>query len=146
MPQLSLPDGEVRVEAKVVSGHDRAVLVMVFRAQADRPGGYVLFLHPSGAAAAALTREIGSTQTTLAMRTDLAGRVSRNGWNTIAVRLDGPNIWVLVNDEPILSAPDTELDDGRVGFGLLRLGTPDDNAESAAVFRNLRVSRLDPER
>jgi hypothetical protein len=80
--------------------------------------------------------------TALALREDLSGHLARDDWNEYAVRLDGPNIWVLLNGTPILSASDTVVDRGWVAFGVKRLGSADDNAESAVVFRDLRVSRL----
>lgn len=141
IPDLVVPDGEIRLDAKVVSGHDRAGVLLQFRSQADPPRGYTLVIGPSQGAAL-LQKEEGTTGVPLALRTDLAGGLSRDGWNTLAIRLDGPSIWVLVNDELILSASDSMLDRGSVRFGVMRTGNPSDDVESAAVFRNLRVSGL----
>lgn len=144
IPDLVVPDGEIRLEAKVVSGHDRALVFVLFRGAPDPPRGYDLSVNPSRGAAGLLKQQSGSAMVPLAMRTDLAGRMSRDDWNEYAIRLDGPNIWVLLNGEPILSASDGMIDRGRVSFGVERLGNPDDSPETAVVFRNLRISRLAP--
>lgn len=110
IPDLVVPDGEIRLEAKVVSGHDRALLFMVFRGASDPPRGYDLRVNPSRGAAAIFKEQSGTALVPLAMRTDLAGRMSRDDWNEYAIRLDGPNIWILLNGEPILSASDGMFD------------------------------------
>jgi hypothetical protein len=144
IPDLVVPDGEIRFEAKVVSGHDRALVFMLFRGASDPPRGYDLSINPSRGAAILMKEQAGSAMVPLAIRTDLARQISRDDWNEYAIRLDGPNIWVLLNGEPILSASDGMSDRGWVTFGVERLGNPDDSAETAAVFRNLRISRLAP--
>lgn len=141
LSDLEVPDGEIQIEVKVVSGQDRAVLVLLFRTGRDPFRSYVLLVHP-GLGGAQLQKEEHGTVVPLARRFDLAGRLSRDDWNRLAVRLHGESIWVLLNDEPILSASDASIDTGRVGFGVGRIGGLDDRAESAAVFRNLRISSL----
>jgi hypothetical protein len=142
IPDLVVPDGELRLEVKTVSGHDRAGLSILFRGRLDPFSLYHLDVH-TGQGGAALSKEQGDAPPVyLAMREDLAGRLSRDDWNEYAIRLDGPKIWVLLNAEPILSASDSALDRGFVSFGVHRLGSLDDKAEVALVFGNLRVSRL----
>ncbi len=145
IPDLVVPDGEIRLDAKVVSGHERAMPFFLLRLSADPPSGYEMNLVPNeGFAMVGKSVPNESKLFPLAMRSDLRGRMSRDDWNEFAVRLDGPNIWILLNGEPILSASDSSSDRGRVGFGLARMGDVNDNVESAAVFRNLRISRLAP--
>jgi hypothetical protein len=144
LPDLQVPDGEIQLEAKVVSGHERALIVVLFRLKSDPNRAYALLVHP-GLGEAQVQKEEAGRAVPLARRFDLAGRLSREDWNRLAVRLDGQSIWVLLNDEPILSASDAGIDSGAVSFGLERIGSLDDNAESAAVFRNLRISGLAPE-
>ncbi|MFN8632658.1 MAG: family 16 glycoside hydrolase [Chloroflexota bacterium] len=145
IPELVVPDGEIRIEMKVVSGHDRALAYISFREQTDPPAFYEVNLAPS-VGLAFLGRSVPNDlkMLPLATRSDLRGRMSRDDWNQFAVRLDGPNIWILLNGEPILSVADSARDSGRVGIGVMRAGDLNDNAESAVVFRNLRVSRLAP--
>ncbi|MGE3272849.1 MAG: hypothetical protein AB7P40_29195 [Chloroflexota bacterium] len=144
-PDLEIPDGEIRVEAKVVSGHDRADIWISFREQRNPSQGYLLAAVPAlGFAGLVKYDQNASAEVPLAMRDDLAGRYSRDDWNELAVRLAGPNIWVLLNGQPVLSASDSTRDRGGLSFGVKRLGGADDNAESAVVFRNLRVSQLAP--
>jgi hypothetical protein len=81
---------------------------------------------------------------TLASRSDLVTEINQDDWNEYAIRLHGPNIWVLLNGKLILSAADGELTDGGLSFGVRRLGNVEDDVEAAVVLRNLRVSRLAP--
>lgn len=137
---LDLPDGEVRLDVKVVSGHDRASFLLIFRGQYETQQWYWFSFVP--ARGWATLEKVADGKHALASRFDLRGRVASDDWNTLAVRLQGPNIWVLMNDEPILSAADPAFDRGSVAVGLFRMGDANDTAESAAVIRNLRVSRL----
>jgi hypothetical protein len=143
IPDLIVPDGEIQIEAKVVSGHDRAIPFVVFRRRTDPSSGYEVNLVTNRGSAflgKAIPNE--SKLGPLATRIDLHERLSRDDWNQIAVRLVGPNMWILLNGEPILSASDASSDRGEVAFGLMRNGDKNDDAETAAVFRNLRISRL----
>jgi Domain of Unknown Function (DUF1080) len=142
LPGLVVPDGEIRIEAKSVSGHDQAGLSLAFRGNSDPLGSYELDVHPTQGGAALLRGQADAPTIQLALRGDLAGRLSRDDWNEYAIRLDGPNIWILLNGQLILSASDATNDRGWVSFGVHRLGSFDDNAETAMVFRNLRISRL----
>lgn len=143
IPNLVVPDGEIHLEMKVVSGHERALPFMVFRGKTDPETSYELNLVPSAGFALLGKGAAGVQQLVpLATRADLRGRMSRDNWNEYAIRLDGPNIWVLLNGEPILSGSDAAFDSGWIAFGVQRLGNRDDDAESAVVFRNLRISRL----
>lgn len=139
IPDLDIPDGEIRLEAKVVSGHDRAGLFMAARGRLD-PVRVYEFNYRSGVAL--LLKASGETVVPLALRPDLAPRVSRDDWNEFAIRLNGPDIWVLVNGEPILSATDAAFDRGWISFGVSRAGNLEDDEEVAVVFRNLRISQL----
>ena len=94
-------------------------------------------------------RTVGPEPSQLAERRDLGGLLSRDDWNTLAIRARGPELWVYVNGAPTLYASDPTYDRGGVFIGLTRDGDPDDTAESAVVVRDLRVSPLaawDPER
>jgi hypothetical protein len=143
IPDLAVPDGEIRIEIKVVSGHDRALPFLVFRQRTDPPAYYQLNLAPDpGVAFLGKGMPDEAKLVPLAQRLDLRGRMSRDDWNEYAIRLVGQNIWILLNGEPILSAADGSIDRGSVAFGLNRLGDKNDDAETAAVFRNLRISRL----
>ena len=142
IPGLTVPDGEVRLEVKAVSGHDRVSFLFGIRQQPTLTDSYQVAVAP-GMGVAVLTRtESGQQPVILARRSDLAGRLVRDDWNSVAVRLQGQNLWVLLNDELILSAADPAYERGSVYVGLRRLGNPDDEPESAVVIRNLRVSRL----
>jgi hypothetical protein len=142
---LDIPDAEVRAEFKFVTGAPRAQVAMLIRALLadDCYHGYAPIITGQGAAAILKVDGCGSPPT-LGSRGDLAGRVRLDDWNTMAVRLEGPNIWLYLNDEVILSLADSSFDHGGLNFRLLRIGDVNDPAESAAVLRNLRVSELLP--
>src|SRR5262249_22226578 len=75
-------------------------------------------------------------------RTDLASRVASDDWNSLAIRMDGPNFWVFLNNELLISLSESTADRGTVAFRIQRTGPPDDAAEVAVVLGTLRVSRL----
>jgi hypothetical protein len=139
---LMLQDGELRFQLKVVSGRERASFLLDFRQQPDPRASYELAFVP--ALGWATLAKPGGLVPLLAGRKDLQGRVAED-WNTLAIRLDGENLWVLLNDELILSAADRSFGQGRVLFGLFRMGDGSDTQESAVVIRNLRVSNLAPQ-
>lgn len=155
---LQVADGEVRVEVKAVSGIDRAIVQIAVR---DQPGpspfsdAYYVLFHPGPGRAG-----IGKTNIpqAAAIRDDLSGTYSADDWNTLAVRVQGQNIWFLLNDQPTLYFSDPSLERGEVILNMLRRSTtghtifdddPNDTTEVAVVIRNLRVSALadgDPSR
>jgi hypothetical protein len=143
IPGLEIPDGEVRVEAKIATGGDRTTLWIYVREQ-ENPAQYLyLAVTPGRGWATVFKFKQGLEQSiTLASRSDLATEMAKDEWNEYGIRLDGPNIWVLLNGNPILSAADGELTHGGLSFGARRLGDIEDDAEAAVVLRNLRVSRL----
>lgn len=159
---LTVADGEVRVEVKVVGGIDRARININVRSQPMRagamtsaetlPASYAVAIEPGAGRAL-----IGKVPGGITERTDLHDVISADDWNTIAIRVQGENFWLLVNDQPLLFATDDSLDRGLVSFGVLKMGDgpersqfdPSDPTEVAVVARNLRVSALadgDPER
>jgi hypothetical protein len=142
---LDIPDGEVRVDFKLVSGAERArVAVPVRLSVVDNCyAGYMPAI--TGQGAAGIIKLDGCGQSlTLASRGDLADRVRDDDWNSLTVRLEGANMWLFLNDELIVSVVDGGFDHGGLTLHLTRLGDVNDTAETAVVFRNLRVSQLAP--
>ena len=156
---LELPDGEVRLDVKAVSGLDRVRFLIQGRNQPREggpPDGFVAAIEP-GLGRAFIGKNSGGQSTITGEATDLVGRLSPDDWNTIGFRVRGPDLWLLVNGEPILSATDAAFDRGgvllllgRLGGGPLRLeDDPNDMTEVAVVARNLRIWGLaagDPSR
>jgi hypothetical protein len=147
IPDLVVHNGEIRLDAKVVSGHDRAFVSVLFAQSIDPPTGYMVQMVPARGLASLSKAEAYVRRhrySTVERRADLRELMSPNDWNDIAVRRDGPNFWILVNGELILSASDPSFDGGGVAFALYRGGNTDDDAETAVILRNLRISRLAP--
>jgi hypothetical protein len=136
---LSVPDGEVRLELRFASGADRAFFRLWFRDQGNNNDGYFVVVWPA-TGTARLTKRANNQATTLAERTDLAESLATGEWLTLAVRADGPNLWVLVNDQPVLSAVDPTYGSGGALVDLFRTGDLNDEQEAAVIVRNLRVS------
>ena len=141
---LQIADGEVRVELRQLSGQDRMQAQILIRtSQEGGFSGYVASLNPGrsvvemGVSTRGQFRQLGR-------RTDIADILTPNDWNTLVVRAQGPNFWVLVNDQPVLAVSDAALDTGEVAVLISRVGQPDagDTFEVSGVFRNLRVSAL----
>lgn len=153
---LDFIDGEVRLEVKVVSGLERVRFNINTRQQPFPPGPPSL---DNLAGSDSIATEPGLGQALIGRvgrpegfrtRSDLAGLLSADGWNTVAIRVQGPDFWLVVNDEPVLFTSDGSLERGTVAFSVLRLSEgrgrieddPNDTTEVAVVVRNLRVSAL----
>ena len=140
---LTVPDGEVSVEIKVADDASAGAFAISMRRparRADAPDGIyggIDFARGS----ALIVRWVMGGSTILAERNDLAG-LRRDDWNRLALRADWPRLWLILNDEPILSATDQMFDAGGVALHTLRFTQPDDSAEVAVLVRNLRVSEL----
>ena len=156
---LDFGDGEVRFEARSLTGLDRSELRVWLRL---KPGehGYFARIFPSRGRVR-FSRWQDQRFTTLVESFFNPERVfqferewqwknvfqpervfQREAWNTLAVRAQGSGFWVLLNDQVIASASDEAILEGRVVLGLVRTGALDDTEEVAMEFRNLRVSAL----
>jgi hypothetical protein len=140
---LTVPDGEIRFEVKITGGYDRATISLVSRMKRTAVSGYYVSLAPSSGLAlmAKLGQDAGSPL--LARRGDLVDLFRRDDWNTIAFRLVGPSLWLIVNDQPVLMAEDGAYESGGASLGISRSGSADDEDEVAVVFRNITISKMD---
>lgn len=138
---LVVPDGEVSFDFKVANGLARAAIIANVRASLDGRSSYQVTLAPALGLATVSRFEYG-LRTDLAQRTDLRPVIAPGDWNTLAIRLSGDEIWLLMNGLPALKAQDGRFGDGRFGLTVLGPGSAADEQEVAVVFRNLRVSAL----
>jgi hypothetical protein len=141
---LQMGDGELRFEYKAVTGRDRLQLQARIRLQ-DHPSnavGYVIIVQPGQGTVQLRRQSAPNESVTLDGRPGLADRLATDDWVTITARAQGPNLFVFLGDEPILTAYDTTFDHGSIQFVTSRQGNIDDPAETAVVLRNLQVSPL----
>lgn len=141
---LTFADGEVRVEFRQLSGMDRAQVQIAVRTKTQPAySAYSAALVP-GRATAWIGASIDGQFTTLAQRADLAEKIAADGWNTLALRVQGTNLWLFLNGEQILTATDERLGTGGANVLVSRTGRPDpaDTHEVSGVVRNFRVSAL----
>jgi hypothetical protein len=112
---LSLADGEVRIEVKAVDAVDRVRFAIQARRQ---PGAGVnrdalaAGIEPA-LGRAFIAKASGAETGYLAERADLANKLAPDDWNSLAFRLRGPELWLLVNDEPVLYTSEGALDRAR---------------------------------
>jgi hypothetical protein len=134
----------VRFDLKVADGHERASAYIWLRLRVidGCAVGYLLELRPGTGVAGLVRFQDCGQGDVLAGRSDLRQRFAHAEWSAIAVRLDGPRIWALLNGEAVISASDSTTDRGGLAFGIARLGDPADEEQSAIVLRDLRVSAL----
>ena len=141
---LKFVDGEFRVEFRQLGGMDRTQVGVNVRTN-NQSGfsGYTTTLN--------LTRgtlnlgvSVNGQGKQLAARNDLASLVKPDDWNSLAVRAQGPNLWVFVNDSMVLAATDSSLDSGGANGLVFRSGQPsaDDTQEISGVMRNLKISAI----
>jgi hypothetical protein len=142
IPGLRILDGEVRFEVKFVAGLERASLGLILRSgQAqNRVVGYGFVVGPSAGTSIFAFTEGGPR--IIGLRT-AREPIQWGEWNTIALRVQGNGLWLIVNDVPILSATDGGFAEGGVILNLSRSGNVNDEAETSAVLRNMRVSMLE---
>ena len=131
---LTVPDGEVRFEFKVTNGYERSSLLLGARSTGEGSGAYVFALWP-GRGVAFITKVTPGQPT--------SGLVRRDDWNTMSVRLHGPSLWLLVNDQAMLTVEDATYPTGRVWLGLAKLDNPDDEDEVAVVYRNVSIAAIE---
>jgi hypothetical protein len=108
-----------------------------------QPNGdsYAVAVEP-GPGLVQLERTQGGQATVLAEWQDAEGLLGQSDWARLALRLRGPEIWVLLNDRPVLHAVDGALDSGLVSVSARRLGDLGDDEEVIVALRNLRVTGL----
>ncbi|MFN0074390.1 MAG: hypothetical protein ACKVVP_23155, partial [Chloroflexota bacterium] len=100
-PGLMLADGEVRLEMKAVGGVDRVRFSLQIRGQPSGGNWYYAAVEPHSGGAQ-LLKLTDNQAAVLDQRFDLIGVLSANNWNSLALRAQGPNLWLLLNDRPIL--------------------------------------------
>lgn len=142
--RLTMPDGEVRVDFRQLSGLDRTQ-VQIFLRTKNEPmfSGYGATLTPTrgrldfGVSVNGQYKNLGS-------KNDLATIVKPDDWNTFAVRAQSQSFWVFLNDQMVFSTTDGSLDDGIANVVVRREGQPNaaDTQEVSAVLRNLKVSAI----
>lgn len=139
-------DGEIALDFKVVVGPERTQVALYARSK-DRK--LVVARLESGLRKLSLYRFEEGTETVLASRDDLAGRLTPTDWSRLALRFRGGEVWVLLDGRALLHATSVPDQAGAAGLQVLREGSPDDGAEVAVVFRDLALSPLadaDPSR
>ncbi|MFN8634920.1 MAG: hypothetical protein U0893_13770 [Chloroflexota bacterium] len=141
---LTMADGEVRVDLRPLNKMYRTIFQLWIRFQGDTDGQrYYVAVNPVNATVQLTVRSNGK-DTVLSERTDLAGVYVPDDWNTVSLRAQGSNLWVLINGQPAVSATDSAFDRGGVVMLLSRVGPPDpsDTEEASVAIRNLRVAPL----
>ena len=141
VPGLLIPDGTIQFDARSDAQTERSTLFVHVRATnlEGRVNSYALGFF-MGLGQAGIYKNVDGRGTPLAERHDLAGQVSWGEWNTVSVRVEGTNLWLLLNDRPMLWAEDPQFATGGVMVTFARTGNPDDEIEASAVVRNMRVS------
>jgi hypothetical protein len=147
LADVTLGDGDVTFEAKVLAGADRAGLRISFRENEERTAFYFATLSFSG-----LPRYLDRVSpeddgqprfSRLAEHVGGQNPMRVDEWNTVSVRARGELFWVIVNGEVILHGADDMLGGGRVALSALRAREDDSGDEVSIIVRNLRVSRLE---
>lgn len=136
---LTFADGEIRLDMKAVSKPERVRFYLAFRDQTDSGNELHVMVAPAPGFAH-IGRLVGGEGSVLAERGDLAGVLSPDDWNTLAVRARGPDLALSVNGRAILFATDASFETGFVNLFLLRSESLDDDQEAAVVVRDLRVA------
>jgi hypothetical protein len=141
---LVVPDGEVRIELRPVSGAERMLFGIRYRTQADQQSSYLTVIDPVGRGVLTLKEANGQSTRLNQPLIGPAQDPSADGWIPLAVRMQGPRLWAMLGDQPVLLASDATFEEGGVLFQLIRVGNPDESVEASVLLRNLRISNLVP--
>ena len=135
---VTVGDGEVALEFKTYEGGPRARIGLYVRGVNEQAIG--AHLQPARGEAS-LFAVNGAETTDLGYRNNVVAPI--NSWNRLALRVYGHNVWLLVNDEPILHSRDVHADAGKVFIEFIRDGDIEEAEETAVVFRNLTLTALE---
>lgn len=136
---ISIQDGDLAMDFRIVSGAQRAQISVYVR---NTSGKLIGATFAPTAGEAKLFSFADGAMTIIASRTDAQELAIPTDWNRLAVRVRGSELWMLVNDDPILYAPSVLDERGGVGIRVLREGNPDDDDETVVIFRNLTISTV----
>jgi hypothetical protein len=139
--RLIVPDGEVQLEYRPLAGAARARVTLWVRRQPNSADSYSVAVEP-GAGLVQLERTRGGQVTVLSEWQDGEGLLDQSEWTRLGVRLLGPDLWVLINDQAVLHATDDAFASGGIAVSARRLGALGDAEEVAVALRNLRVTAL----
>jgi hypothetical protein len=135
--------GEQGIEARRAD-EDGVARVMVGLYVRSLDGKFlIVYVRPNSGTAELKQMLHDNKEEAVADRDDLAGRFNVTDWNRLAMRVRGLDVWVLLNDEPILFGTSEIFDAGGIGLYLQREGNPDDEYETAVVFRDLTLSTIE---
>jgi len=145
---LVITDGEIRVEARVLSAGDRALVRLYFRTPdpLNANGGYALVVHPESERVAFVRQ--GSAgygdpdEQLLALREGIGKKLGSGAWTSVSVRMQGGNFWAFIDDALVLSASDDQYPSGGAGVIVARFTDNTDDTELAVVVRNAKVTAL----
>ncbi len=137
---VTLVDGDVALDFKVIAGAGRATVNLYIR---NRDGKLLATALNFQSDETSLFRREGTTNTVITTADGLRERAIPSDWNRLALRVRGGEVWVLLNDEPLLYAAEMLVQEGGMGIGTVREGNLDDEDEVAVVFRDLTVSAVD---
>jgi hypothetical protein len=134
--EITVWDGDVALDFRVEVGAARAGINLYARIHEGR---YLAAYLSLATGRAELFRRENGVNTVVASRGDLAD-LDPSGWNRLALRFRGGQLWLLVNDTPMLYASDVLDQTGGIGIAVVREGNVGDTDEVAVVFKDLTVT------
>jgi len=137
---VRIGDGDIAMDFKVVSGAQRAAVSVYVR---NSSGKLIGATFNAATGEAKLFNFDSGNMSVIASRTDAQGLAIPSDWNRLAVRVRGNELWMLLNDDAVLYATDVITEPGGIGIRVLREGNPDDEEETAVVFRGLTLSTVE---
>jgi hypothetical protein len=138
---VTFADGELRLEARVVTGQDRAILGFAYRVQSALTSSFQAKVAP-GRDGAEIQKWVDGKVSRVGARGALSGKFLAESWNSLAARAKGAEFWLMLNDEVVAAGTDWTFGEGRTQILSIRDGDVNSDQESSVVYRNLRVSAL----
>jgi hypothetical protein len=134
--EITVWDGEVALDFRVDAGAERAGINLYARIHEGR---YMAAYLSLATGRAELFRRENGMNTVVASRNDLSD-LDPSAWNRLALRLRGGQLWLMLNNTPLLYASEVLDQTGGIGIAVVREGNVGDSDEVAVVFKDLAVT------
>lgn len=136
---VSLEDGEVTVDLRMLEGAERAALGLLVRTNVDGSGYWIGWLPAAGQLY--VRNGISETSRFLGARSGIVS-TDPDGWMRLTVRMQGDLIWILADERPVLALLGNGSTRGGVGLMLVRFGDPEADVPAEGLWKNFSVSAL----
>lgn len=141
-PDVTVGDGEARIELRVERGWDRALVSLTLLAPDADATSLTARIFPAAQMVGLLAESRQGVQPLATRRIDDAD-MHPDSWTSFALERVRDRAWLLLNDEPVLAVDAAPTVTGTVVAYVSRLGPVDDDAQVAVMLRDFTASTVE---